>query len=310
MKDALVMASGWFVDPKAMAFKAAARMGNDPLMRWLVRNPRTFNEKLRYKMVHDRDPLLVTFSDKIAAKEYVANKVGAHHVPTTLQVGEAFADIDLSLLPREYAAKASHSSGGVILVSEHAPRGSVLPGPTKEFGTFRVHPDDVDLEQVGRHVDSWLSRSYGGWKGEWAYGQVKPRVLIEQLLPFEAGQPPADYRFYMFDGECGAIFRDVHVRCGKSCNIYRADGSPTGVKYGRLTKPFCPPKFPAPELPETVAEMRELASVLSAGMDFLRVDMFELRGRIYVGELTNYPLGGTSKFSPRSFDLELGSMWK
>lgn len=306
----LVRASGWIVDPKAMAFKAAARIGSDPLMKLLVRSPRTFNEKVRYKMVHDRDPRLVTLSDKIDSKEYVAERIGADYVPRTLQVAESFADIEASFLPREYAAKASHASGGVILVSENAARGAVLPEPTVEFGTFHLHPDDVDLEQVGRHLDSWLRRPYGWWKGEWAYSQVKPRILIEQLLPFEGGHPPADYRFYMFDGGCGAIIRDVHVGCGKSCNIYRADGTPTSVKYGRLTKPYCPPRFPPPELPDSIFEMRALASTLSKGMDFVRVDMFELGGKIYVGELTNYPLGGTCKFSPRSFDLELGSMWK
>lgn len=309
LRETLVKASGWVIDPKAMAFKAAARIGSDPLMRLLVRNPRTFNEKLRYKMVYDRNPRLVTFSDKIASKQFVAEKIGTKYVPKTLQVGLTFADIETDNLPREYAAKVSHASGGVILVSEGARRGTLVSETTNGFGTFRVHPDDLNLEVLGQLLERWLRTSYGEWKGEWAYSEVKPRILIEELLPFEEGHPPADYRFYMFDGKCGAIFRDVHVGCGKSCNIYRADGAPTSIKYGRLTKPFCPPSLPPPRLPESVFEMRALAAKLSEGVDFIRVDMFEVGGAIYVGELTNYPLGGTSKFSPRSFDYELGSMW-
>lgn len=296
-------------DPEGLLFRVASRYEVGPLMRFLVRNPKTFNQHIRWRMVHDRNPLFVRLVDKIECKRYVEERLGPGFTPATLAVATRSTDIDAGTLPCEYAIKVNHASGGVVLVAQDFPRGASLPAPGTRFDRFHLHSEDVDFERLGAVLDGWLTQRYGTRKTEWAYSQVKPRILVEEYLKTSSQHPPPDVKFFVFDGRCHAIRLDKYDGWDKSRYHYDRDGVFMPVRIGEFGGPLLPMKLPAPSLPATFLDMREIAEKLGKGLDFVRVDMFELPSRIVVGEMTLYPTAGAARFVPRSYDRWLGAAW-
>jgi hypothetical protein len=167
----------------------------------------------------------------------------------------------------------------------------------------------IDRTELETLAASWLQENLGFEGGEWAYRKIRPRVLFEELLEFE-GRPPNDYRIYCFSGEPRLI--------GVTRDFLGPD--PTGTFYdvGFRMLPVKPVGAQerhvaidgAQERPPNFSDMLEIARHLSAGTDFLRVDLYNLGGRIVFGELTNYPSSGLRKYDPPSFDQTLGSYWR
>lgn len=296
-------------NPHAFAFIAAHKLGWQPLLELVVSNPRTFNQKVRYRMVHDRREILATFADKLASKLYVSEVLGADHVPRLIASGSASTAIDPTVLPREYALKVSHASGGVLLVSEAADPDARLPDPGGPFVRLLVHPDNADFRAMAPIVDAWLQRPYSDGIGEWAYSQLSPSVLVEEYLRTPDGGPPPDLKFFVFDGSVQMMRIDVPGRGKKSLNHYLPDGTPIKVRFAEYHTEYFPEPWPAPELPSAWREALNVAERLGRGIDFVRVDTFQVGERVLVGELTNYPTNGTARYSPRSIDRWLGSKW-
>ncbi len=150
---------------------------------WRTRRPTTFREKVRYKMLRDHRPLIVTFADKAAVRDHVAERVGAHVLP------EAYAVLDdpsglLDLeLPASYVVKPTHGSGACVVVSPAAPADAVLPPAGTWWGYSHVRPDAVTRDELAATARFWSSKLYGqGPNREWAYGLVPPRVIVEEKL--------------------------------------------------------------------------------------------------------------------------------
>jgi hypothetical protein len=251
-----------------------------------VRHPRTFTEKILHKMVFDRDPRLTLFADKVAVREYVRARLGGdEHLTTLHAVINAPGQIDELPLPDRFVMKPNHLSDAVRIVRDAAsvPR--------------------ADLEALAA---SWLKRNYGVEKGEWAYRAIRPRVLFEELLEF-GGELAIDYDIYCFDGEP----RFVRVLEGKFGPDKRATIYDTAFRLHPATlakPPFVPVKEERPP-PPNFERMLEIARQLSRGTDFVRVDLYNLGGRIVFGELTNYPHAGRRPFGPADWELRFGSYW-
>ncbi|MEA2660958.1 MAG: hypothetical protein QOH08_530 [Chloroflexota bacterium] len=249
--------------------------------------PRTFNEHVLVKLIFDRDPKLTLFADKLAVRRYVAERLGGEEHLTTLHAAlERPEDIRGLALPSRFIMKPNHLSGRVKVV--------------RDLATV----ERAELERLGA---TWLRQNLGFDGGEWAYRNIPPRLLFEELLDFE-GRPPDDYRFYCFGGEPRMI----------SLTRDRLGPDPTNTLYDERLR-LLPVRQVSPlnrhvpvehEPPPAFDRMLEIARRLSAGTDFLRVDLYNLGGRIVFGELTNYPSSGLRKFDPPSFDLTLGSYWR
>jgi hypothetical protein len=260
-------------------------------------------------MIHDRRPLLPILCDKEAAKGFVTERLGRGWVAQTLAVSTDPTAIDWRALPPAYAAKVTHASGGVILVTPSAQRQPIPTPAAGRFERFLVHPNDADCGWIRDVLTSWLHQRYGVDKGEWAYGQVAPRVLVEEYLSGADGLPPADVKFFIAHGRCVAYRVDSPGDRRKRLDHFLPDGTPLPVRFGEYHGPFFERSTPTPVVPSKLNDMRTAAEVLAGDLDFLRVDMFQIGERIVVGELTLYPTSGTGRFSPVSFDRWLGSFW-
>jgi hypothetical protein len=244
--------------------------------------PRTFNEKLHWRKLHQRDPRFVTFSDKIAAKPEIARLIGEEHIIPTLWTGDDPADIPFDTLEPPYVIKAAHSSGGNVFVRDDAP---------------------LDRPAIVADLREQLAFDHSHRYREWGYRGVPRRVIVERMLDTVDGEPPEDYKFYVFHGRTHYI--EVHRDRfnGHSISMYDRDGN---------WLPALPDEYaPAtPDvLPDDLLEMRELAERIGREFDFVRVDLYTTPNGIFFGETTLYPCAGVLPFRTYEWDLDWGAPW-
>jgi hypothetical protein len=275
--------------------------------RWPTRQPETFSEKLLWKMTKDRRPILTTFADKVAVRDYVAERIGSDILPKLYAVVRDPADLDLAALPDAFVVKPSHASGMIWIVEPPvSPAGS---GRHTQLAPnmFRTTRDVLDWDLLVSACRQWLSVQYADCEQEWAYRHIPRQILVEELLVDPAEPTPVDYKFYVLNGRARLL--EVHMdRFGpRRCNLVRPDWSPVDAKLPCPSDPVPPPP------PDSLDRMIEIAETLGRETDFVRVDLYEIQGRIVFGEMTNYPGGlwgpNDPPFSPHSFDIELGGYW-
>ncbi|WP_297617363.1 ATP-grasp fold amidoligase family protein [Nocardioides sp.] len=271
---------------------------------WRTRRPRTFNDKVRYKMLRDHRPLMVTFADKLAVREHVAALAGPDALPRLLHVLDQPRDLVDAALPPDYVLKPTHGSGVAVIVSAQAEVVSRLPDVRHAWGYHHVRPEMAPVEHLVALGESWLSQLYGqGPNREWAYGHVPRRLLVEELLTDAGGRIPDDYKFFVFHGTCRYVQVDRGRFDRRTQDFYTRTWEHLALSGGN--------PWAVPEIPEPVRlqGMLDLAEQLAEGTDFVRVDLYDLPRGIVFGELSSFPAGGDSPFEPESFNLEFGGHW-
>ncbi|MEK6206489.1 MAG: ATP-grasp fold amidoligase family protein [Chloroflexota bacterium] len=180
--------------------------------------------------------------------------------------------------------------------------------PNHLSGAVRIAKDAaaVDRVELETLAASWFRRNYFHEHGEWAYRDIKPRVLFEELLDAEGGTP-IDYKFHCFDGEPRFLtLISGRFRGRLILDIYDMQFNPLPVRLEDLAVSV--PQVTVP--PPNFARMPEIARKLSHGVGYVRVDLYNIRGRIVFGELTNYPGAGLLKFAPPVWDRIYGDYWR
>jgi len=269
-----------------------------------TRNPVTFNDKIIYKMLRDHRPLLTTFADKVAVRAYVADRSGDDVLPKLLAVTETPAELARLGLPDNFALKATHASGGVVLVTDTAEPDARLPDPDTYWPRVAVRPENVDWDDLVRLCEAWLGRLYGGGVfREWAYVDIPRRILVEELLRDADGGVPLDFKFFVFNGKCRLAQVDSSRYGEHRQNFFTPDWTPLEVELA------APPADVTPERPRSLARMIEISEQLATETDLVRVDLYDIDGRALFGELTSYVLGGQYRFRPPEFDRQVGDWW-
>jgi hypothetical protein len=269
-----------------------------------TRRPRTFTEKIHYKMLRDRRALLTTWADKVAVRDYVATAAGPELLAELYAVDVDLGAIDRAQLPRNFVVKVNHACGGVVIVSDRLPADAALPAAMDVSTYFLAHPDALDWDRLVQAVRHWLAQPYGGGQyREWAYHEIEPKVLVEELLETATSPVPTDYKFFVF----GGVTRIVQVDTDRHGD-HRQDHFDTD--WNRLpVRLAAPPADVRPARPARLAEMIAVAERLAGDTDFVRVDLYEVDGRVVFGEMTSYPLAGLVCFQPRAFESLVGSWW-
>lgn len=291
--------------------KTAYKRLNDEVLKI----PLTFNDKVITKMATDRREVLQVFANKWLVREYVRNCIGENYLPLIY----CYSSTPLSKIPMnipdQFAVKATHASGGSVLVWNGADPSNSLPRIKKRnLGRYRLHPESVNENQLIKLSNSWLEIDFS-WnlslhRPEWAYDGIPRGILFEELL-LENGKIPQDYKFFVCNGVVRIIRIDSPDQMGKKrMNHFNA-------KWEKLNVDFMVGKreryYQSQEVFEKPSNLQELISVaeaLSGGIDFVRVDLYNIGGRVYFGELTNYPSAGRGHYFPEKFNLELGNMLK
>lgn len=244
--------------------------------------PRSFNELINYRKLHDRNPDLVMTSDKYEVRDYVAQRVGAEYlIPLFQQTTDPLA-IDFDALPRACVAKVNCGCG---------------------FNIFIRDTQSADWTEIVAKLQDWMRFPYHTAHREWAYQRITKRVLIEALLQDEAGTLPDDYEFHVFAGKVRLIQVHYDRFADHRINLYDERFRLLDVDY---QGPHTNVKKAPPKL---LAAMIHLAERLAIGFPYARVDLYEHDERIYFGEITHYPGAGLGVFDPPEFDRVLGDLW-
>jgi len=268
----------WMDDETYLKIAFRCKMGK----KLSLTHPVTFNEKLQWLKLHDRNPLYITMVDKYEAKKYVAGIIGDEYIIPTLGVWERFEDIDFDALPDQFVLKATHDSGGLLIC--------------KDKRTLNVSAAKNKFNKI-------LSRSYYWGQREWPYKNVIPRIIAEKYMEEENGELN-DYKFFCFSGKARFFKIDFDRHIEHHANYYDVDGNL--LPFGEAAYPPVPARDLA--MSKNLKKMIELAETLSDGMRFLRVDFYEANGHIFFGELTFYPVAGCGRYTNDQWDKKIGDL--
>ena len=247
-----------------------------------LENPKTFSEKLQWLKVNYREPIQTVMVDKHEAKHFIAQRVGDQYIIPTLAIWDSVEDIDFDALPNQFVLKCTHDSGGIVICKDKS---------------------SLDRETAKAKLSASLQRDYSRIAREWPYKDVPRRIIAEEYLSELGNNEILDYKMYCFHGEpkITVVCSDRFSKTGTRMNFYDINWKPMGIHFGHY--PPLSTEFPRPE---TYDEMLRLAMELSKDCPFLRVDFYEIKGRLYIGELTFFPGAGLEQFRPITKDYELG----
>lgn len=250
-----------------------------------LKNPQSWTEKLQVYKMYYRNPVLHKCVDKYQVREYVKSKGCASNLVKLYAVAEHASEIDFSKLPSTFVLKTTNGGGGedVVLVRDK---------------------DTTNLREKVAFLDAKRVKEVNGGR-EWAYTGIKtPRVIAEELL-VNKENPEAgveDFKILCFHGEPKYVIVDKDRYIDHKRNFYDTDWNRVHVTtdHEQFDTPY--PK------PKNFDEMLRVARKLSEDFPFVRVDLYNIDGEIYFGELTFYPWAGYVQFTPSSFDFELGKL--
>lgn len=238
-----------------------------------LKTPKTFNEKLQWLKLHDRNPEYTRMVDKYEAKKYVAERIGEEFIIPTLGVWDRFEDIDFDALPEQFVLKCTHDSGGVVICKDKAA---------------------LDWDAARRKINACLKENYYWDYREWPYKNVRPRILAEKYMADDLStcDELSDYKVLCFHGEP----RLIEIHRGRFSGHHTQDFYDTDWKKTDFQQPDDPLSDEVMEKPVFAEEMFRLSRILAAGIPHIRVDWYYTGGKLYFGELTFYDGSGFSPF--------------
>lgn len=246
-------------------------------------NPTTYNEKIQWLKLNDRNPLYTKLVDKYEVKPIVESIIGTQYIIPTLGIWNKFEEIDFTSLPEQFVLKCTHDSGGVCIC--------------RNKGEF-------DIKKAKKIISTSLRNNFYLKGREWPYKNVKPRIIAEQYMEDDVTQELRDYKFFCFSGNPKALFvasdRQTEGEETKF-DFFDMDYNHLPITNGHPNAKIMPQK------PEKFEEMKMLAKKLSKGYPHVRVDFYEVNGKVYFGELTFFHWSGLMPFEPEKWDYEFGS---
>lgn len=255
-----------------------------------LKNPKRFSEIIQWYKIYCHNPMMLECTDKYRVRSFVESRGCGRYLNTLYQVCDNANDIDFGTLPDRFVIKTTDGGNGDNIV---ICRDKSL----------------LDIPQTIRRVNGWRHKHYERLSREWAYvGATQSKVIVEKFIedPQSSDGSIDDYKFLCYDGK----FRFLWIDKDRFSNHRRGFWNEklefmNGVSSDHPTfeeDPKC--------LPDNINEMIEVAEQLSEGFPFARVDMYNIQGEIIFGEITFYPWSGYAKYSPDSFDYELGKYFK
>lgn len=250
-----------------------------------LKSPKTYSEKLQWLKLYNHIPEYTKMADKASAKEYVAGKIGGEYVIPLLGIWDKFDDIDFDKLPDQFVLKTTHgSTKGLIICKDK----SVL-----------------NINSARKEINKSLKHNFFYEGREWPYKNIVPRIIAEQYMVDESGTELKDYKFLCFDGDPKLLFVSTNRRIDINFDFFDIDFNHLSILQAgdkNATKQILKPK--------NYEKMVDIARKLSEGIPHVRVDLYNVNGKIYFGEMTFFYAGGIVPFKPEKWDYILGSWIK
>lgn len=245
-----------------------------------LENPKSFNEKIQWLKLYDRNPIYTNLVDKYEVRKYIAKEIGEEYLIPLIGVWDKFDEIDFTKLPQQFVLKCTHDSGGIVICK---------------------NKDNFDIKAAKKKLNKSLKRNYYYYSREWQYKNVKPRIICEKYMVDETGTGLKDYKIFCFSGIPKIIQVDYNRFIDHKRNIYDVEWNyiPASIQY---------PTDSNIEIkkPKNLETMLKLAKVLSRNHPHIRIDLYSVSEKIYFGEITFHHGSGYEKFEPESLEMQMG----
>lgn len=269
----------WIPDKLYLKIQFLAHMGK----RLHLQNPKTFNEKLQWLKLYDRNPLYTKLVDKYEVRDYVTKIIGEEYVIPLLGVWNRFEDIDFDKLPNQFVLKCTHDSGGLIICKDK---------------------NSLDKIKVKKKIVTSLKKNFFYVGREWPYKNVKPRIIAEKYMEDSNDNCLTDYKFFCFQGRPKIMYVSKDKAEYPTTDFFDMEYRHLNLRMQDPNSRTLPSKLQNFEL------MKLLATKMSKGFPHVRVDFFDVNGRVYMGEMTFYHCSGFAPIQPMEWDLKLGEWVK
>lgn len=248
-----------------------------------LKNPQTYNEKLQWLKLNNKHPEYTIMVDKYETKEYVKKIIGEEYIIPTLGIWNSFDEIDFDKLPNQFVLKTTHDSGGVVVCKDK---------------------NRLNLEVARKKLEKSLRHNFFYEHREYPYKNVKPRIIAEKFMVDESGTELKDYKFFCFDGKVKMLFVATDRPFDTRFDFYDTDFKHLPFKQGH---PLATKEI---KKPNGFEEMKRIAATLSKDIPHVRVDLYDINGKIYFGELTFFHFSGNVPFEPEVWDYKIGEWLK
>lgn len=247
-------------------------------------NPQKFTEKMQWLKLYDRKPFYRDLVDKYEVKPIIASIIGEEYLIKTLGVWDRYDDIDWDALPNRFVLKCTHDSASIIVCKDKS----------------KFNP----AKHAWKYNDIYMKRDYYHYVNkQWAYKGIKPRIIAEEYIEDDRYDSLSDYKLYCFNGVAKGVYVTINRFTNLSVSMYDMDWNLMPFEH------IHPNRGEKIEKPKCLPLMTELAEKIARFIDnpFVRVDFYEVKGKVYFGEVTFYPEGGMCYFKPEKWDYILGS---
>lgn len=243
------------------------------------KNPVTFNEKIQSRKFESINATHAVLSDKFMAR-FIVKSLSNIKLTELYAVYKSVDEIDFDLLPKSFVIKTNHDSGSVFIVKDKA---------------------DVDIEFILKELSESLNFDYGKYSTQKHYSYIDRVIIVEELLEDENGNVPFDVKVHCFHGKPKYI--QIAGNTHETNDFYDINWNPIDVCYVNKQSETKLPML------KDLDEVLECSKELSSLFDYVRVDMYITNKGVVFGEMTFTPNNGLGKFTPNSFDLEMGKLW-
>jgi len=242
-----------------------------------LREPQTFNEKLNYLKLYNRNKLAPMVADKVTVREYVKETIGEQYLIPAIGIYRSADEIDFDALPNKFALKTNHGSGWNLICADKS---------------------KLNWQEEMKKLNKWLRKNAFYLSREWQYKNIRPQLICEELLEYEI----KDFKIFCSNGKPLYIQVDSDRFTNHERSLFTVNWEETNIqiRYPKIHKPISRPAH--------LDEMLMLAKKLSKPFEFCRIDLYEHHDQIYFGEITLHPGGGMEPFLNKSQDTEMGAM--
>ena len=254
-----------------------------------LKKPSDFNEKIQWLKLYYQTPTILKAADKVEVQNILREKGLENYLIPTLGVYDFPEEIEWEKLPQKFVIKTNNASGTNIVVT---------------------NKDDLDIQRAQEQLKIWLKTNFSHYALEPQYGEIKPKILIEQFI--ESNEILYDYRFFCFNGKPEFLYVSIDG------TIDESGYSDKKIKKGFFDFDFKRLYFMKEETeafnflnkPKNFDEMIRIAQVLAKEFPFVRVDLYNIDGNIRFGEMTFTPSSGFASYYTDEALLELGKKIK
>jgi hypothetical protein len=250
-----------------------------------LNHPTSFNEKIQWLKLYHKRTEFTKMVDKFEAKKFVANIIGKEHIIPTLGIWNKAEDIDFDCLPNQFVLKCTHDSGGVVICKDKS---------------------KLDKEEAINKLSKGLRQNFIAVTREYPYKNVIPRIIAEKYMVDESGYELKDYKIFCINGKAKFLFvvSERNTEKETTFDFYDTDWNHLPVMNGH------PNNKDGFEKPKKLEQMLLIAEKIAKELDTpqVRIDLYDVKDKIYFGEITFFHNSGFVPFEPEEWDYKFGQL--